>query len=79
MKASPERPGDLIEFFAEIDLLAGVSTRPGGDCGAAHPSDVANAIRFASISFDFVRVWLPTGSLGRRTDMAVGIVSPETG
>ena len=41
MKASPERPGDFIEFFAEIDLLAGVSTCPGGDCGAAHPSDVA--------------------------------------
>jgi len=41
MKASAERPGDFIEFFAEIDLLAGVSTCPGGDCGAAHPSDVA--------------------------------------
>ena len=42
MKASPVRPGDFIEFFAEIDLLAGVSTCPGGDCGAAHSSDAAN-------------------------------------
>ena len=41
MKASPVRPGDFIEFFAEIDLLAGVSTCPGGDCGAAHSSDAA--------------------------------------
>ncbi len=41
MKASPERPGDFIEFFAEIDLLAGVSTCPGGDFGAAHSSYLA--------------------------------------
>lgn len=41
MKASPVRPGDFIEFFAEIDLLAGLSACPGGDCSASHSSDVA--------------------------------------
>ena len=34
MKASPVRPGDFIEFFAEIDLLGALSACPGGDCGA---------------------------------------------
>ncbi|MEM9734708.1 MAG: DUF1989 domain-containing protein [Pseudomonadota bacterium] len=41
MKASPVRPGDYLEFFAEIDLLVGLSTCPGGDCGDEHSSDVA--------------------------------------
>jgi len=41
MKASPARPGDFIEFFAEIDLLAALSACPGGDCGAEHSSDAA--------------------------------------
>ncbi len=41
MKASPARPGDFIELFAEIDLLAALSTCPGGDCGAGHSSDTA--------------------------------------
>ncbi len=41
MKASPVRPGDFIEFFAEIDLLGALSTCPGGDCGAEHSSDTA--------------------------------------
>lgn len=31
MKACPARPGDYFEFFAEIDLLAALSTCPGGD------------------------------------------------
>ena len=39
MKASPVRPGDFIEFFAEIDLLAALSACPGGDCSASHSSD----------------------------------------
>ena len=39
MKASPVRPGDFIEFFAEIDLLAALSACPGGDCGASHSDD----------------------------------------
>ncbi len=41
MKASPVRPGDSIEFFAEIDLLGALSACPGGDCSAEHSSDAA--------------------------------------
>ncbi|MDF1871792.1 DUF1989 domain-containing protein [Vannielia sp.] len=41
MKASPVRTGDYIELFAEIDLLAGLSACPGGDCGQGHSSDEA--------------------------------------
>lgn len=41
MKASPVRPGDYIEFFAEIDLLAALSACPGGDCGASHSDNAA--------------------------------------
>lgn len=41
MKASPVRPGDFIEFFAEIELLGALSACPGGDCGASHSSDEA--------------------------------------
>lgn len=41
MKASPARPGDYIEFFAEIDLLGALSACPGGDCGSSHSSDQA--------------------------------------
>lgn len=41
MKASPVRPGDYIEFFAELDLVGALSACPGGDCGATHSSDVA--------------------------------------
>ncbi|WP_191602686.1 urea carboxylase-associated family protein [Marinomonas algicola] len=39
MKASPVRPGDFIEFFAEIDLLGALSACPGGDCGSRHSDD----------------------------------------
>ncbi len=39
MKASPVRPGDFIEFFAEMDLLGALSTCPGGDCGSSHSDD----------------------------------------
>ena len=38
MKASPVRIGDYIEFFSEIDLLAGLSACPGGDCSLSHSS-----------------------------------------
>ncbi|MEZ5887625.1 MAG: DUF1989 domain-containing protein [Paracoccaceae bacterium] len=41
MKASPARPGDYLEFFAEIDLLGALSACPGGDCSAEHSSDTA--------------------------------------
>lgn len=41
MKASPVRPGDYLEFFAEIDLLGALSACPGGDCSSEHSSDEA--------------------------------------
>lgn len=41
MKASPVRPGDYLEFFAEIELLGGLSACPGGDCSSEHSSDIA--------------------------------------
>lgn len=41
MKASPVRPGDFLEFFAEIDLLGCLSACPGGDCSSEHSSDSA--------------------------------------
>ena len=39
MKASPVRPGDYLELFAEIDLIGALSACPGGDCGSSHSSD----------------------------------------
>jgi len=39
MKASPVRPGDHLEFFAEIGLIGALSACPGGDCGTEHSSD----------------------------------------
>lgn len=41
MKASPVRPGDYLEFFAEIDLLGCLSACPGGDCSSEHSSDTS--------------------------------------
>ena len=41
MKASPVRPGDYIEFFAEIDLVGALSDCHGGDCSVKHSSDEA--------------------------------------
>ena len=41
MKSSPVRPGDFIEFFAQIELLGALSACPGGDCSAEHSSDTA--------------------------------------
>jgi uncharacterized protein len=41
MKASPARPGDHLELFAEFDLVAALSACPGGDCGSEHSSDAA--------------------------------------
>ena len=41
MKASPVRPGDYIEFFAEVNLVGALSACPGGDCSTKHSSDEA--------------------------------------
>ena len=42
MKESPVKPGDYLEFFAEIDLIVGLSACPGGNCATEHSSDKAN-------------------------------------
>lgn len=41
MKASPVRQGDYLEYYAELNLIVGLSACPGGDCGQQHSSDVA--------------------------------------
>ncbi len=41
MNGEPGAARDFVEYFAEIDLLAALSTCPGGDCGATHSSDTA--------------------------------------
>jgi uncharacterized protein YcgI (DUF1989 family) len=41
MKKTPVRPGDFIEFFAEVELLGALSACPGGDCGSEHSSDTS--------------------------------------
>ncbi len=53
MKASPVRPGDFIEFFAEIDLLGALSACPGGDCGSEHSSDTVPCYPL------LVEIWRP--------------------
>ncbi len=54
MKASPVRPGDHIEFLAEMDLLVGLSACPGGDCSATHSSDEARCYPLQIDVFDAV-------------------------
>ena len=65
MKASPVRPGDFLEIFAEIDLLAAISTCPGGDCGASHSSDTAPCYPLK------IEIYRPSD------DALVGWTSPE--
>lgn len=55
MKASPVRPGDYLEFFAEVDLLGCLSACPGGDCSAEHSSDTSACHPL------LVEVWRPKG------------------
>jgi len=52
MKASPVRPGDHLEFRAEIDLLGALSACPGGDCGAEHSSDTTRCYPLQIEVFD---------------------------
>jgi uncharacterized protein YcgI (DUF1989 family) len=58
MKASPVRPGDYLEMFAEIDLLVGLSACPGGDCGSEHSSDVVTCYPLG------IEVYKPKADLG---------------
>lgn len=59
MKASPVRPGDYLEFYAEIDLLGCLSACPGGDCSAEHSSDAAQCHALRVDIYDAPR--LPDG------------------
>lgn len=72
MKASPVRPGDYIEFFAEIELIGALSACPGGDCGTEHSSDVA---RCHPLRVDVFRpAAAPTGwSPPKRSDYKDGL------
>lgn len=65
MKASPVRPGDFIEFFAEIDLLGALSACPGGDCGSEHSSDTVPCYPLR------VEIWRPS------LERLAGYVFPE--
>jgi uncharacterized protein YcgI (DUF1989 family) len=62
MKASPVRPGDYLEFFAEIDLLGCMSACPGGDCSAQHSSDTAKCYPMVVEIYKATRLpegWVP--------------------
>ncbi|MFK7875980.1 MAG: urea carboxylase-associated family protein [Paracoccaceae bacterium] len=63
MKASPVRPGDYIEFFAEIDLLGNLSACPGGDCSSTHSSDDAACyplqVEIFEPSSEALKGWVP--------------------
>lgn len=69
MKASPVRPGDFLEFFAEIDLLGALSACPGGDCSAEHSSDAAACFPLLVETYAPAAVptgWQPPGPNGFR-------------
>ena len=63
MKASPVRPGDYIEFFAEIDLLGALSACPGGDCGSSHSDDATTCypliVEVYEPSSEALEGWVP--------------------
>jgi len=71
-KASPVRPGDFLELFAEIDLLGALSACPAGDCGAnlapgearCHPLRV-EVLRPES---NALRAWHPPARANYRDD-----------
>jgi uncharacterized protein YcgI (DUF1989 family) len=60
------RPGDYLELFAEIDLLAALSACPGGDCSATHSSDTARCYPL------LVEIWRPRAEVlaGRKQPQA---------
>ena len=74
MKASPVRPGDYLELFAEIDLIGALSACPGGDCGATHSSDAAAChplrVEIYSTQPERLAGWRPPERNGYRMDEA---------
>ncbi len=65
MKSSPVRQGDFLEFFAEMDLLGGLSACPGGDCTASHSSDEAQChplmVEVYDVESGLPEDWQPAG------------------
>ncbi|MCW0207939.1 MAG: DUF1989 domain-containing protein [Achromobacter sp.] len=70
MKACPAKPGDYLEFFAEMDLLCALSTCPGGDLSvpmwgpeARDPIDVCRPLGVEVYALDpaLLRGWTPPG------------------
>ncbi len=71
MKASPVRPGDFIEFFAEIDLLGALSACPGeGIAAAVIRSDAAKCypLKVEIYQSETRRPWR-NGSRPRKVDI----------
>tara|TARA_Y100000590_G_scaffold461427_1_gene622970 strand:+ start:604 stop:1467 length:864 start_codon:yes stop_codon:yes gene_type:complete len=64
MKASPVRPGDFLEFFAETNLVGVLSACPGGDCSSEHSSDNSTCyplkVSVLSTSSKHLKGWLPS-------------------
>src|SRR6516165_12451289 len=70
MKASPVRPGDFIEFFAEIDLLVALSLpAPAATAAPVTPTTLLNAIRLKPRSIGRTRKRWRAGSRRRRTNI----------
>ena len=70
MKASPVRPGDFIEFFAEIDLLVALSLpAPAATAAPVTPTTLLNAIRLKPRSIGRTRERWRAGSRRRRTNI----------
>lgn len=76
MKASPVRPGDFIEFFAEIDLLGALSACPGGDCGSSHSDDATVCypllVEIYRPQDGVLEGWSPVGVSGYKGSHGVG-------
>jgi uncharacterized protein YcgI (DUF1989 family) len=71
MRASPAKPGDHLEFFAEIDLLCALSTCPGGDLSvplwgpdARDPIEVCRPLGVEVLALDpaLLKGWQPPAS-----------------
>ena len=84
MKACPARVGDHIELFAEVDLLAALSTCPGGDLsipmwgpGARDPIEVCRPIGVAVYAVDeeLLRGWEPPARAAYAGAHGTGLVS----
>ena len=70
MKASPVRPGDFIEFFAEIDLLVALSLpAPAATAAPVTPTTLRSAIRLKPRSIGRTRERWRAGSRRRRTNI----------